>query len=548
MKKILSVVLATLMLVSVFTAAFSASAFSAYDEMTLGISDIPNIWIRGQGQDIFDENGGVIYSDGIFDGEEGVSASDAISECMPLLLDAVTKGDWDAYNEKVLSIIEPVYRRARLDGNGDPQYGSHINRDYFFNFTNYNMKAANGKYAFLSYEFAFDWRLDPMEIAADLKTFIDRVKSVTGKDKVNVAARCEATNVLAAYIAEYGSDDLNCASFYVNTLFGEDTVSAVYSGNVSFNGEAVQRYLDHNNDGIAIEDDLLSEILTKSLALLVDTYSLDGATVMLSPVIQKFYQESFTKIIMASYGTMPGIWSLVNAESYARAKKYIFAGIEDEYAGLIEKLDNYDAKVRQRADEILLDAAENGVNIQFIGKYGDFPMKPVSESARFQNDNTLILSNAARGATVSEFGKILSKKYRQSVEDAGKGQYISPDLAVDCSTCLFPDTTWVVYNSNHQDFPACINEIIADFFASDGTMTVFNQEKFPQFLYCTGGDDENTAVMPMTKENGAQPNTEASHTKTTIREKFVEFLKMIIKIFKMIYNGELKLSDYFNKD
>ena len=548
MKKLLSVFLTILLIASAFTAAFSAFAFSSYDELYLGISDTPNIWIRGQGQEILDENGGVIFSEGVFDGEEGVNVSDAISECMPLLLNAVTKGDWDAYNEKVLSIVEPVYRRARLDGNGDPQYGSHIDRDLFFNLTNYDMKAANGKYAFTSYEFAFDWRLDPFEIAADLKTFIDNVKTVTGKDKVNVSGRCEATNVIAAYIAEYGSDDLNCASFYVSTLFGEDTISAVFSGDISFNGEAVQRYLDHNNDGIAIEDDLLSEIITKSLALLVDTYSLDGATVMLSPVIQKFYQESFTKIIMASYGTMPGIWSLVSAESYARAKKYVFDGIEDEYAGLIEKLDNYNTKVRQRADKILLDAAESGVKIQFIGKYGDFPMKPVSESARFQNDNTLILSNAARGAKVSEFGKILSKKYRQSVEAAGKGQYISPDLAVDCSTCLFPDTTWVVYNSNHQDFPACINEIIADFFASDGTMTVFNQEKFPQFLYCTGGDDENTAIEPMTKENGAQPNTEPAHTKTTIKEKFVEFLKMIINLIKKVFSGELKIGDFFNKD
>lgn len=61
--------------------------------------------------------------------------------------------------------------------------------------------------------FWYDWSLDPYESADSLKTYIERIKAVTGKSKVSVQTFCLGTSVIVAYIDKYGTNDLHGVSF-----------------------------------------------------------------------------------------------------------------------------------------------------------------------------------------------------------------------------------------------------------------------------------------------------------------------------------------------
>ncbi len=538
MKKLLSVFLAIIMVVSVLTVGFSVAA---YDDLWTGMTDIPNIYIQGWGEPIYNADGTVVYDAGDSSRLGGAAPPDfdlmaTINECLPYLRNAFLKDEWDAYNEKLLGIVDSIYGGVILDKNGDPRNGSDINK-YWLNDQYQNRLCSNGKYALRAYNFHIDWRIDPFVNAERLNSFIQNSKASTGKDKVNITARCEASNIVAAFLEKYGTEDVNCCSLYVNTAYGCDAISDLFSGDFYFDGESIQRFKEQGEYTIGGED--VNGLIDTLLDLLIDTYALDSTTLAASPLIHKLYEESVTKVILHSYGTMPGIWSVISAEDYAKAKRYIFAGVEDEYAGLIAKLDYYDEHVRQRTDDLFKKAVADGAKIQFIGKYGDYAMVPITINTLETSDGSVNLSHAAPGATVAKRGKVLSKDHIAKAEASGKGAYISDDRVVDTSTCLFPETTWVIHNSRHEDFPDSIHEIIADFFASDGTMTVSNQDKFPQFLH---SDDEGTSLVPLTAENGSQPNDDQSHTKTTIREKFIAFIRMIINLFKKVLKGEIQLN------
>ena len=540
MKKFLSVFLATLMIVSVATAAFCASA--AYDNWNTGMTDIPNIYVQGQGRAIINEDGTVVYDKK--QSALGGSALDpdfdlmtTIKDYLPYFKNAVLNDEWDEYNEKMVGLADQIYGGVALDSNGDPKNGSHIIDDFSY-MSQQDRLAANGKYALRGYNYYIDWRLDPFETADLLNVYIENVLSTTGKDKVNLFSRCEGCNIVAAYLDKYGTDCVNCCTFYINTVYGIDDISGLFSGNIAIEGEALQAFKAQGN--YSIGDEVVNALIDSLFDVLVDTYSFDAFSLSTTPLIQKIYEETLSKFLLHSYATMPGIWAMIRADDYARAKKYIFAGVEEEYAGLIEKLDYYDKHVRSRADELFKEAEASGAKIQFIGKYGDYAMKPITENCREVSDGVVLLSHTAPGATVAKKGRTLSKKYIKKAEKNGNYAYISADRVVDCSTCLFPDTTWVVYNSKHSEFPWCVDEIAAEFFASDGTMTVSSRDRFPQYTtYVADGD----CLVPLTAENGAQPNTEPAHTEETIKAKVAEFVRLIIDVFKQIIKGEIRLSE-----
>jgi len=110
MKKLTSVLLAALMLLTLAIPAFAAEKQG---------TDIPNVYLQGQGAHIVLPNGTVIFDGGdLPDGFLG----DAVKECMPLFIDAMKNDDqasWDAYRAKLMELLRPVIGGYALDKNGD---------------------------------------------------------------------------------------------------------------------------------------------------------------------------------------------------------------------------------------------------------------------------------------------------------------------------------------------------------------------------------------------------------------------------------------------
>ena len=533
MKRLIAILLSVILVCSVF------STVSVSAENTGGLS-VPIVCIRGQGSEIVDSDDNTVYPANIPDDY----ISDAVSECMPYFLSALTKGEWDAYTEKLVSALEPIFEKQILDNNGNPQYGTHPVDDEKYSSAEIakKIKACKGCYSTdvsakvkKCFSFANDWRLSPYDIIPSLKAYIEEIKRQTGFDKVNIVGRCEGANILLAYIDEYGCDDFANVELYIPSCFGVDMVSAIYSGKLYLDQDSLIRFKE---DNLTLGDEPLYQFLEATIDMLTETYALEGISLALTPALQKLYEKVVPAAMLASYGTYPGIWSMVNADEYETARDNIFAGKEEEYAGLIAKLDKYYENVACHAEEIITEAKAQGVNFAIITKYNEYQAPPIADSNNEVSDGTATLVQTSAGATVSNRYTTLSDYYIQKAEKNGTAKYISADKMVDASTGLLPDTTWYVYGVKHKNFPSCIHtDIMNKFFESNGTLTVFSDETIPQYLTFISEDEdgEKGYLTPLTSENGFTVTEINVPSKQSIFEKVINFVNTLLNFLKNLF-------------
>ena len=528
MKKTLSILLALVMLLTLVVPAFAAEKAG---------TDVPNLYLQGQGEHIYLPSGEKIYDGG--DLPEGFLA-DAVKECMPFFIDAVKNGDdasWAAYREKLLGMLVPVIGKWTLDKNGETSDGSHIDMSWW---NQQARKYGDGSYQLRTYDFYQDWRVDPFETAAKLNEYIQKVKAQTNQQKVNLVGRCEGANVILSYLAEYGYDDVNCVELYVQSASGVDGISALYSGRMRLDGTALRRFKE-SSDLVQIEDQMMVELIDALLEFSTDTMLLDAGMVGLQMLVPKIYEEVVVYILRETYGRMPGIWSLVGADYYQDARKGVFEGYEDEFAGLIEKLDNYDTKVRQRVDDIVLDGIAQGVKFANYPKYGPYQVTPICETNDEIGDNSVSLKFGSLGATTAKYGYTLSDSYIAKAKKNGTDQYISPDHMVDASTCILPDTTWFIYGSEHREFPDIIHQFMFKFLKADGNLTVNDDPAAPQFMMYEGEEDNGDTLTPMVEENAASLDSgNVVFKNVDWKEMIQRFLKALLTFFKQYLPTLLK--------
>ncbi len=526
MKKTISILLALVMLLTLAVPAFAAEKQG---------TAIPNIYMQGQGSHIALPDGTVIYDGG--DLPDGFLSS-AVKDCMPYFTEAMKNDDeasWAAYREKFMEYFLPVYGKFALDKNGEASDGSKLEDMSWWN-AGAN-KYGDGSYRIRSFNFYQDWRIDPFANAETLNEYVQLVKSRTGASKVNLVGRCEGTNVILAYLDEYGYDDVACIELYVMSANGVDLENALFSGKMEFDGAALRRFKETNDmvNDVVGDDKVINDFIDALLEFTGDTMLLDASMAAIQALAPKIYKELIVYVLRESYGTMPGIWSLVGPEYYQAARKGVFEGYEEEYAGLLEKLDHYDARVRQRIPAIIDDAVAAGVKVANYAKYGNFQVQLVCDTNDEIGDNSVSLKFASLGATTAKYGSTLSANYIAKAEKNGTAQYISPDKMVDASTVLssIRDTTWFIYGSEHRDFPGIIHDFMLKFLKAEGNLTVFDDPTAPQYMLYQGEEDHGDTLVPMVEENAESfESGEVVFKKVNWKEMFQRFLQALLAFFK----------------
>ena len=511
--KFFAIILAIVILLSCFPLSFGASAAQNY----------PIVYVQGGGQQIISADGRTLYQDMRVPIEDGVIA-DAVKNVVPDFINAVLFGEWDKWHDSFLEFWEPIYKEVRLDDNGEVTNGSH-------GWWNINSCSMSPNYEIGAYYMAIDWRVDPFETAGILDQFIQKVKQKTGAEKVNLITRCEATNIAMAYLAQYGYEDLNCLELYVSSANGIESIGALFSGKFKLYPEELEKY--YYASDLDIGDESVSALIDSALDWLVDSYGFEGTCRLLENSMPKLYKECISDVLLTSYGTFPGIWSLVGPDYYAAARKLVFEGKEEKYAGLIEKIDRYDTEVRQRSDELLLEAKAAGVKIAVISKYTELTSEaPINEECNDVGDRSINVANSSFGSTISD------TKYVQLPAEylaAADPEYISPCKRIDASTCLLPETTWFIYNCEHNDFNQPVNVLLKKFFDMNGEMDVDTFEEFPRYLTYTG-----SAVRPMTEDDVQMDFEEQAQKDDGFFARFVRafkaFIELIKKALSMLFN------------
>lgn len=523
MKKILSV-----FVVCALCFLVMAPASVAVDTGKCDCDEIPLIYVRGRAKLYKDKSDRTSPAFGEID---EAAATEKLTGILPIWGKALVTNDFSEFGDYLVDAFYELYGGFALDENGEVTDNSGIEwtwsedtlRDVHKGL-NCDTPDAAGEYIY-RYFYQYDCRLSPCESADGLHDYIEAVKKVTGHDKVNILARCLGSNVASAYFAEYGWDDINTVVLYNPITNGTAINDSLFTGKIVLDPDSVDFFINQQFD----EDDSDIMVFMKSLiTLLNQTYGLDMLLGMANTTIDDIAKDVVPKIMKFSYGAMPGYWSMVSPEYYEQAKAFIFADETEKYAGMIEKLDEWNYKVAVNLEEMYKQMEADGVQVDIVAKYG-YQLYPVVENSEQQSDTIVTVKQQTFGAKAAPIGETLSEDYIAEAEANGTAKYISPDKIVDASKGLFPDTTWYIKDITHNDYPHVVDQFLLHLFRDGGRMNVWSEEEYPQYLVYEGDVDNNDSLSAMEGDNTGKDLVEPGFFETIVNF-FVSFIKMIANL------------------
>lgn len=499
----------------------------------------PVVYLEGYGDTLYASdnsraNGTEIYPTGA---DVGAIIKEALLPCLKELAGGLITDNYDRYCDELYNAVAPIYKDLVLDKNGEASDGSGdgykpASASEATIYKNYDANLSG-------YRFPYDWRLSPWDIADELYAYIEKVKATTKSDKVTLVGRCLGGNMVSAYLAKYtdhAAESIDTVVMYVSSSKGINMLSSLFAGEIVLDENYIERFADFLLDykGELISDPDIKSLVDTLLPFLNEIKVLGLGMDALQYIVDQVKDELVPRIALACYGSFPGYWAMVTEEKYIEARDFIFKGIEDEYAGMIEKLDTYYENVQLTMDETM-DTLENaGVKFGIFAKY-NVPSIPVYAAGDEQADFFTGIKEASFGATAAKLDKELSDSYINSLSETDK-KYLSPDHKVDASTCRFRDTTWFIKDNAHAAFPDCIDDLMAAFINSKGTMTIFDDPNYPQFLqYKEEGTLES--ITPVAGLDPEVPEKGSSENRFAV---FIRFFTTILNFFKKLFSGDFK--------
>ncbi len=551
MKKLISLLLVTLMLFAVM-----APMASAANERT------PIVYIRGNGDGLYYPDGTLCvaqFEDLSLDGEDNSFTKDKIVETTvnilkPFVLEGMLFDEWDNYGRAIYEEIKPLFPDAALDYEGKPQKDTGVLSSVMSN----SEAAAKSAYNYnvnTAYAFAYDWRVSPYDHVERLDAYVNQVLKTTGQEQVSMYARCMGGSVLMAYLEyldEIGEADKVKNVMFCDVLSNEATViSKAFSGQIEFDAKLVEKYagqLDFcgkTGDGVGFE---FSEVLHEIVFKTMDFFNQVNVTDMALDGVEELYKKLYKALIPAllhatGMATQVNYWTEISEKDMDAALNLVYgeegSELRAKYAKLIDKIQYYREHVSSDLDGFYDMLDKKGIHYGFIGKYG-FMNAPFTADADLLSDALASLKHAAYGATTAPVGKTLSESYLAGVSEKNL-KYISPDKQVDLSTCVSPDTTWILKNAHH-DIIDCLHPIIYKFL--NGTNVTVETSGYSAYQVF----DYNTKTMTaMTEDNCAEYDfitkpVEEPTTETRL-VSFMRFFTMIIEFITKLLNGTLDFSN-----
>lgn len=526
MKKLISILLAAIMLFSFAVPAFALG----------GNEKAVNVYLYGYGGSLYDETGKQTYPVNL-DLANGLKA--ILSDLLKNLAKGMIFGDYDEYCDQIYNLIAPAYADLKLDKNGEatddngnPYYGL---KQSPLELTGHSNSKFDGGY----YRFDYDWRLSSEYNGELLEKFIDIVAKKEGATKVNLIGRCLGGNIISAYLqnaSQESLDMLNKVIMYIPSTIGVDFIGALFSGNITLDPDAVDNYVKYSlaDNDILGGDDELAQMLTVFVEFVNEAHILGIGTDVVEKIVQDIKYNALARVLRDSYATFPSFWSMVGDEYIDDALELCFPtkALQDEYAGLISKAKSYNENVQLNAYDTMKALSAKGVDIMVLSKY-NFANFPLSENARAQSDSTASTTATSFGAVTSNFGETLSDKYLNSISKENR-KYLSADNMIDASTCLFPEKTWFAKNLNHADFPDSVDKLMNTFLNTEN-MTVDTYEEYPQFMKY---DEETDTLSLVTGLDDGDLIKKDTGKKVSA---FIRFFTLIFNLIAKLFRGEINI-------
>ncbi|MCR5781486.1 MAG: alpha/beta fold hydrolase [Clostridia bacterium] len=508
-RKIIAVISAILMLLPVFSLMIIAEEQS----------NIPTIFLDGIGSsDTVNGEGDVVFP------PQAGNILDAVKDAILPLMGSLVTGDYTSCEDDLSVAVQKMFDEIAMDENGvsatdaDTAYVRPTPEEIRETVAK---TEHNDKYDYIWY--SYDWRYDMQTLAGDFHDFIEYVLDATGARKVNVIAFSMGTAVLMTYLHDYDYQYINNFVLLGGAFNGVNSCGDSFSGNITFSGTAFAHFFT----GLT-GDNFGGKLLDALLVALYEMGLFNGVADLGTKIVDQTMDYLYENGLALTFGRMPGLWALMAPESYDPAKEKLLegSGVSDEF---IAKIDYYHDEIQANNETILNGALAKGVNWAIVGKYG-YTIPPVTGEPNELGDGVIEGRFESCGATIALAGETLGDDYVQAVDDGHN--HISADNIVDASTCAFPENTWMIKNSWHDDnFTAILGLIDWLLAHEDAQATVWEDNKYPQFLIYTKTSE---TLEPLTEENDVSGYAEVSEEPPGVLGFFRSILNLIFRIFNTI--------------
>lgn len=541
-KKLLCVLLAAFMLFSIplSVSAAETDPVEAEEEVPPNGSPLPVVFVGGQEDFIYsdknDPDSGILLTRSLPEG----AIKEIMDACEEQLRNGLLRNDWDPFCEALTEAITPYFSALSLN-----EYG------YAENTTGYDClkadrltdEAVDGIYGLYDYKFIYDWRLDPCANAIELDAFVNAVKNAAGTDKVDIVASGLGYSTVLAYFAQFGGKDVAKCVLYGAGLKGIDTAGVLFSGKMHIDDDALNRYIQENLS----DSDLLLAIAQYGADLVITNGFADTLFSITARIYRQIYEKVLPGLLLNTFATMPGYWSVIGDEYYEDAKALIFGTEEEDtadHAVFIDKTDRFHYSVLNKATEILDSAAADGTYLFNVVKYG-LQMMPLSVNADITSDGLVDIASATLGAVSANIGQKLSEEYIAGAIEDHSPAFLSPDKEIDAYPGYLKLHTWYIKNLSHFNDPEVVDQFIFRLLSDEKYTSVINQQEYHQFLVCSNDAQrmENlteTGVITPTIKDEVEDFFSFDSPTGFIRKIFdlVAKLTMLMREFISIFTSE----------
>lgn len=488
MKKIISVVLVALMLVS--SLPFGVSAAEKSDYIPLYDKDTPVVLLHGIGQNdtyLIDEEGNRMYDD---EGDEitgwplEIDIWALVKKVVPnLLFSAVTRknaGLTDKVREGVYDLLWAIHK----DNEGNYEYNievpsfkgpmSQMPEDlkemYYNRMPMHNLKPIVGEENM--YVFGYDSLGDIEKTTQLLHEFITETVLPNSKsEKVNICPISLGGTLAVSYLGMYPEDYryIKNMVYVVPAIDGSDIVGDILTGNLSTS-----------------DNDMLYNKLM--VALMGDNYT----AYLINMLLRVLLPEQLLKDVVSALGegvveaailNCTQLWALCPTRHYTEAREKWLA--DGEHDIIAKKVDTY-MQSRANFEENQNKLIAGGSKVYDIVCYG-LELYPLTKDYASTNSDGIIQSaSTSMGATFAPLGETLGENYKAAGAYCKNASHnhLSPDGTVDPTTGLLPCTTWYFEGQSHEALQyndVCL-DLAIELMTDDNMTDVYsNPEAYPQY-------------------------------------------------------------------
>ncbi len=472
MKKIISIMLVITLL---FTGAIPA--FAENEHSADNCKNVPVIVVRGM-------DFGGLYLDYGTENQQPAINTDAgmiVKGAVKAISAGIFKFSLDAFVDGVADLAGDIFKNFTMDEKGNSAYNVSVPK-YPESADNYKelREGTAFEYGIVrtcietfgeghTYYVNYDWRLDPFVVADDINAAVEAAINNTGHGKVNIVCCSMGGLMTVAYLSKYGYEKVNRCLFLSSTFCGAQVASDLLTGKVDIDADNLYNFIKYSTSG--------NGALSVLMNVLYKIKIFDLLTHITDFILENYQDAVFKKTVIPVFGNMLPLWGLVQAEDYEDAINYIFGGRENADPEFIAKTDKLQKMMADKT-ELLKEMLDNGVEIAIVAHYG-LPVVPVYENSHFNGDTVLETYQMSGYATVAPYGETLGDDYI-----AENSELLSPDRAVDLSTALFPEYTYIIKGAPHVggSYGTDYSGFIIWLLKHDGDFYAGANEKYPQFM------------------------------------------------------------------